>query len=129
MYDHHMQTNVEFGRPARKLEKLLGRQLGLNSGPLATRVIRGRRFLPKDVRKDLLFVAEAEHLSGNPRIARQIDRSQVRAAYRRSIWHLRGPATREVRKGRMLGALGGLVTNLVLVFVLVLAVLSWRNFF
>lgn len=123
-----MQTDREFGRPARRLENLLGSQLGLSSGSLALRALRARRILPKEVRRDLLAVAEAQHLSGHPKIARQIDRKEVRSAYRRAIGFLRGPGMDDIRRGRRLNAAGALVGNLLTVFVLVFLVLWWRNF-
>lgn len=123
-----MQTDREFGRPVRRLESILSRQLGLSSGPLALRAVRSRRILPKEVRRDLMAVAQAQHLSGHPKIARQIDRREVRNAYRRAIGFLRGPGMDDIRRGRRLNAAGALAGNLLTVFALVFLVLWWRNF-
>lgn len=106
----------------------MGQHLGLSRGPLAVRVARSGRLLPRPIRQDLLAVAEAQYLSGHPRLAPQIDRAAVRSAYKRAIWHLRGPEMDDIRKGRRLGALGALAANLLIVFAMVIVVLWWRNF-
>lgn len=115
-----MQTDREFGPLARKLEQLMGRELGLTSGSLVTRATRARRRLPKHIKEDLRNVAEAEHLSQHPRIAPQIDRKKVGKSYKRALFHLRGPGPSEQRKTRIIGAGAALAFNLILVFALVI---------
>lgn len=122
-----MQTDREFSTRVKRLERLLGRELGLSSGDLPTRVARARRKLPRAIKQDMLKVAEAAHLSGHPRIAPQIDRRAVDKAYGRALMHLRGPEMADLRKGRWLGAVGALTVNLFLVFALVFGVLVWRS--
>ncbi len=122
-----MQTDREFGTRVKRLERLIGRELGLSSGDLRTRVARARRKLPDAIKRDLLQVAEAAHLAGHPRIAPQIDRRAVDRAYARAVAHLTGPETADIRKSRRLGAAGALAVNLIVIFCLVLGVLVWRN--
>lgn len=123
-----MRTDRDFNQRATRLAKVLHRELGLGQGDLATRVARSRRRLPGHVKRDVLIVAEAAHLSGHPRIAPQIDRKSVDEAYIRAMTHLRGPQMAEMRKGRLIGAVTALAVNLGLVFVLVIAILVWRDF-
>ena len=104
------------------------RQLGLGQGDLATRVARARGRLPGPVKRDLLTVARAAHLSGHPRLALQVDRTEVDSAYRRAVAHLRGPAMAEQRKTRIIGAATALAVNMILAFALLIAVLVWRGF-
>ena len=120
-----MQVQSEYGRAVRKLEKLMGDHLGLYRGDLRTRVKLARRRLPAKVKRDVLAVADAQHLSGHPRIAPQIDKRAVKRAYKRAVDHLRGPAPREARKTRRVGAVAALAVNLLLLFVAVIGVMVW----
>ncbi|MDA7426380.1 hypothetical protein [Thalassococcus lentus] len=110
-----------------RLERMLHKRLGLSRGDLATRTARARGLLPKAVKRDLLTVAEAARLSGNPRIAPQIDGTRVDAAYRRAVAHLYGPDVTAKRSRWRIGVVAGLMTNLAIAMAMVGAVLVWRG--
>ena len=122
-----MQNDREFGRPVRRLEDLMRRRLGLSRGPLAKRVARAGRDLPRAVRDDLLSVAEADRMARNPRLAPRIDRALVRAAYRRAVSYLCAPEIDARRQSRMLERLGVVVANLLVVMVLLAMTLWWQD--
>lgn len=102
-------------------------RLGLKRGPLALRVARSRNMLPKTVREDLMAVAQAQHLAGHPRLAPQIDRKAVRKSYKRAMWHLRGPEVDDLRRGQWLGVAGALTANLLILLVMVVLWIWWRD--
>lgn len=120
-YDRDTKARV------RRLERALARQLGLRRGGLDVRARRARRQMPRAVARDLLAVAEAAHLAGNPRIARTQDQSALRAAEGRVVAWLHGGGAADQRRGRRLGWLGALAVNLWLVAALVAGVLVWRG--
>ena len=122
-----MQNDREFSRPARRLEALMSRRLGLSRGTLATRVARSRKMLPDTVRQDLMVVAEAEHFAGHPRLAPQINRKAVRSSYKRAAGYLRGPEVDDLRRGQWLGVAGSLMANLLILFVMIFLLLWWQN--
>ena len=110
-----------------RLKALLEDKLGLRRGDLAQRAAKAGRRLPVAVRRDLEAVSRAVFALQVPRLARQTDREDVLAAAQRAEAHLKGIDARDQRRGRLLGMLGALVFNLLLLFVLVLAVLRWRG--
>lgn len=97
-----------------RLERLFARRMGVRKGDLVLRVRRLRGALPADVRRDALELARARHLSGHPKIARQLDARALARTERRVTDWLRGPVLRERRVTRRLRWTGALVLNLAL---------------
>ncbi len=110
-----------------RMERLMARRLGLKRRSLDQQVHRVRRELPKPVRKDIMDLAQANHLSGNPRLARQIDRRAMARAERRVRGFLTGPTLKERRITQRLSWRAGLLFNLIGFFALVVGVLFWQG--
>ena len=87
------------------------------------RVVQARRLLPGAVRRDMEQVAEAQHLAGNPRIARQLDRARISQAGARAEAHLRRIDRAALRRDRVLGLAGTVALNLLAAAALLLALL------
>lgn len=110
-----MQMDREIARRVSRLERLMARHMGMRRGDLSVQMRRARRGLPGAVRRDMAALVEARHLSGHPRIARQLDRRALAQAERRARGWLTGPAPRRARETRRLRWRGTLVFNLALV--------------
>lgn len=104
-----------------RLERLIGRRMGARSGALALRVKRLRGALPDTVREDALALVRARHLSGHPRIARQLDARGLAARERRVTRWLRGTVLQERRVTARLRWLFGVLVSLTLMALL----LAW----
>lgn len=111
-----------------RIETLLAEKFGASRGSLARRAQKPGRALPRRVRKDLERLARAQGMTGHPKLSRMIDgKDATRAAIHLRDW-LEEVDVADRRKGRVLDLLGTLSFNLILVFVLLIAVLRWRGF-
>ena len=110
-----------------RLEKLLARKFGAETGPLAERLRKVGRDLPKSVRRDVQTVIDAAALAGNPRLSLQGDPRKVAEAFDRAVAHLEAVDVKDRRRGRMLTILGAVMFNLLAVFILLVIVLRWRG--
>ncbi|EPX85434.1 hypothetical protein Salmuc_02815 [Salipiger mucosus DSM 16094] len=111
-----------------RLEKLFETRLGLGRGGFEKRAARARRMMPRQLRADLARVTEARHMSGHPRLARQIDMGAVEDAAGRVESHLKTVDAAERRRHILLKRLGTVMFNLLVVGTLLLVVLAWRGF-
>ncbi|MCE0505129.1 hypothetical protein LR948_07180 [Roseivivax sp. GX 12232] len=123
-----MRADPKLEKMVARLERLLEAKFGASRGPLRRRIAAPGRLLPGKVRRDLDQVERAWSLAGHPKLGRQIDLPQTLAAGARAEDWLKTVDVRDRRIGRLLGLLGGLAFNLILLFALVLAVLLWRGF-
>ena len=109
------------------LNTLLEQKLSLRKGSLGKRADRAGRRLPKWVRRNLHQIDQAHSMAGNPRLARLIDAQALEKAYAAAERHLASIDPKERRKDRLLGLLGALAFNLLLLAALLLAVLRWQG--
>ena len=122
-----MQTD-DISHMAQDLCALLDEKLSLRRGPLQTRLGRAGRRLPARIRAQAQLVAEAEMLAAHPKLCLRIDRDRVTRAHAEVRAHLRSIDPADRRRGAILGLLGGLAFNLLLLAGLTLAFLRWRGF-
>lgn len=115
-------------RQTRRLESLLAERFGARDGTLVQRLARVGRDLPGAVQRDVTLVAEAAQMVGNPKLARRLNADQVAAAFARAEAHLKTIDVKDRRKGRLLGLLGSVAFNLLLLGAGLLALLIWRGF-
>lgn len=112
---------------ATRLEALLEKRMAVGGRGLGAKLRRAGRRLPKGVRRDLSVIVEAVGRSDHPKLARQNDLRRLRAAERRATAFLKSYDLADKRKGALLGMLGGLSFNLILLAVLVLGLLMMRG--
>lgn len=113
---------------AQELCTLFDEKLSLRRGTLQTRLNRAGRRLPARIRAQAQLVAEAETLADHPKLALRIDQVRVARAHAEVRAHLRSIDPADRRRGAILGLLGGLAFNLLLLAGLTLAFLRWRGF-
>lgn len=111
-----------------RIEGLMAQKLALRRGDLATRARRAGRRLPGGVQRDIARIVAAAQLAGHPKMRLQVDDTAVRAAVARVEAHLKAIDVADRRKGKILGALGGLAFNLILFALLLGLFLRWRGF-
>ena len=109
------------------LEQALHQKLGLRGRGLSARLARAGRLLPGRVRRAGALLVEAEQKLAHPKLALQLDEARLDAAFADIETHLDGIDPKDRRRGKLLGWLGGVVFNLILLVVLVLLLLKWRG--
>lgn len=87
----------------------------------------GRR-APSRVHRAAGVILRAQEMSGNPKLMRRLDPVKVENALIEVQDFLTHVDPKDRRKGVILGVLGSIVFNLILVFILLVLVLRWRGY-
>ncbi len=103
-------------------------RLGIRGKDLATKLRHTGRMMPKRIKLEANFLAEATALDTNPKLSRMVNHERVVEAHQACMAFLETVDAADRRKGVVLGILGSLAMVLVVVTVLVLGVLEWRGF-
>ena len=109
------------------LQARLGAKLGLRRGSLAVRLQKAGWRLPRRIKRDGAAIGQAIELAAHPKLRRRVNQAEIGAAHRRVAAYLDGIDPNERRARLMLGLLGGLVFNLLLLGALTIAFLKWRG--
>ena len=117
----------QFYQRASKLEAMLHTKLGLRGKSLSVRLRRAGRLLPRRLRTEAALLTQAEVKLGHPRLARQVDFVRVNNAFQAIEAYLARMDPKDRRKGKILGWLGGIVFNLLLLVAILLLVLRWQG--
>lgn len=107
---------------------MMKERLGIRGKDLATKLRYTGRMMPKRIKQDARFLAEATRLATNPKLSRMINLDQVEAAHQTCMEFLETVDVADRRKGVVLGILGSLAMVFLVVTVLVLTVLVWRGY-
>lgn len=107
---------------------LLGERLGARGATLSSRVARAGSALPRRLRNDARFLAEAEAMAANPRLARLVEPARFARAQEALRDHLLTINPRERRITRALGIMAVIAFDMLALAVLLLIVLRWRGF-
>ncbi|MEI4485905.1 hypothetical protein V8J36_06850 [Frigidibacter sp. MR17.14] len=113
---------------ADRVAQLLEQRLRLRGKDLATKLRRGRRLLPRRIRREGEILVRAALQAQVPRLSMQIDHDRVARAYHQCISYL-GPLGQGARvRGYLLDAAAGVGLALVVTTALVLGILVWRGY-
>lgn len=96
-------------------EALMAERLRIRGRTLDDKLRRARRLMPRRVAREAAYLAEAQHLCGAPKLARRIDPARLDAAHRVVTDYLRSVDPKERRKDRILGILGVVAVNILLI--------------
>lgn len=113
---------------ADRVAALMEERLGLRGQGLEGKLRKAGRTLPRRVRDAATRLAEAAHMSQNPRLLLQIDEGKVAEDYDLCIRHLSAVSPWDRRKAAILGATTSILVSLGIVAALVVVVLRWRGF-
>lgn len=103
-------------------------RLGIRGKDLAAKLRHTGRMMPKRIKQDARFLAEATALAENPKLSRMINRERVEKAHKSCMTFLESVDVADRRKGVVLGILGSLALVFLVLTVLVLGVLKWRGY-
>jgi len=114
-------------KKAARLHALVRDRFGVDQPDLARAARKLGRRVPKRVRTAMISVQAARQRATHPKLRLQIDPRALETNFDIAARHLEAVDKADRRKGAILGVLGGISFNLILVFVLVLVVLIWRG--
>lgn len=110
------------------LLKAIDREFGFKADDLASAMAKIGRRLPRSAHKSAAILIEAQQQALNPKIVVQMDNRALRPPYRRLLSAIKAHDRKDARLGVVLGALGSLAVNLIVLSGIVFAVLRWRGF-
>ena len=113
---------------ATEVADLMKERLNVRGKDLATKLRHTGRMMPKRIKREAQFLADASALAENPKLSRMIDPERVETAHRACVGFLEGVDVADRRKGVVLGILGSVTLALVVISALVITVLVWRGY-
>ena len=99
-----------------EIRTLMWERLRIRGRDLGHQVRKAGRLLPKRQRRDGAFLAQAAVLVQNPKLARMVDESRVQRAHDDMVAFLKTVDPKDRAKGKLLGILGVIAFNLLLIF-------------
>lgn len=117
-----------FRQRSDKLSEALQLKLGVRGRGLETRLRRARRDLPRPLRREGQKLINVGLLVDHPKLARLVDPPSVDTAFDIITAHLKKVDPADRRRGALLGLMGGLVFNLLVLVAAVLVLLRWQGF-
>lgn len=111
----------------KRLLALLKEKFRIDTEDLSAGLKKAGRRLPRAIHKAGAVVVDAQVRVGHPKLARLADGDAVQRAFARVETYLDAVDVKDRRKGAILGVLGVIAFNLIVVFVIFMAVLYWRG--
>lgn len=93
-------------------------RLRVRGKTLEAQVRKAGRLLPRGLRRDATYLAQAATVMDHPKLARMVDEVKARAAHAKLVQFLKTVDPKDRAKGRLLGWLGS-IAFIGVVFVLV----------
>ncbi|MEX0338613.1 MAG: hypothetical protein AB3N11_06200 [Arenibacterium sp.] len=109
------------------LHRMMRTKLKLRGRDFPATLDKGRRLLPKSVRKQAQMLADAIPLSSHPKLRATLDHEALDRAARELEAHLDSIDLAEQRKSWLLGVLGSIAFNLLLIIGALVAFALWHN--
>lgn len=120
-------TGVTVQEMAGQVADLMEARLGLRGDGLAAKLRRGRRVLPRRIRREAEFLIHAAEQEQMPKLKIQLDQARIAAAYDICMGHLKPLGATERRRALFLDMLTGIGTAVFVAIVLVVLLLAWRG--
>ena len=113
---------------AEEVRLLIEDRLGIKGKTLERAVARAGRLLPKWAQRDARYLAQAEQLMGHPKLRLMVDEAKLTKARAALVEHLKSIDPAERRKTKLLGTLGVISFNLILVVAAFITYLVWQGY-
>lgn len=110
------------------VRSLIEQRLQIKGRTLDKTLARAGRLLPKWAHREAHYLAQAAQHMGHPKLRPMIDDVKLKRAHKLLVAHLKAidPVVR--RKTRILGVLGVISFNLILVVAALLIFMMWRGY-
>ncbi|MBC7154528.1 MAG: hypothetical protein H5U19_07955 [Rhodobacteraceae bacterium] len=113
---------------ADRVAELMEERLKVRGAGLPEKLRRGGRLLPRKVRVQAQYLAEACRQAEHPHLRVRVDMARVAGAYDATVRHLTGINRWQRRRVAALDFLASAAFNLLVLAALVIAVLIWRGY-
>ncbi|AGI69173.1 hypothetical protein OAN307_c37140 [Octadecabacter antarcticus 307] len=110
------------------VRNLIEQRLRIKGRTLDKTFVRAGRLLPKWAHREGHYLAQAAQHMGHPKLRPMIDEDRLKRAHNTLVAHLKTIDPVERRKTRILGVLGVVSFNLILVAAALLIFLMWRGY-
>ncbi|MFT5743665.1 MAG: hypothetical protein ACI86S_001738 [Paracoccaceae bacterium] len=121
-----MDANI-LHKQIEEIRGLMADRLRVRGRDLEHQVRKAGRLLPRHLRRDGAFLAQAQVMSQNPKLVRLVDRPRVDRAHADMVIFLKTVDAKDRAKAKLLGILGAVAFNLLVVFIAVVWYLWWRG--
>lgn len=113
---------------ADEVKTLIEERLRIKARTLEKALARAGRLLPKWAQRDGSYIVHAQQFMGHPKLRLMIDEAKVVKAHAALVAHLRMIDPKEQRTTRVLGTLGVISFNLIVVAALLIMFLVWQGY-
>jgi hypothetical protein len=113
---------------ADEVKRLIEQRLRIKGATLDKALARAGRLLPKWAQREGRYLAQAGQYMEHPKLRLMIDVAKVEKAHKNLVEHLTSIDPAERRKTRVLGMLGVVSFNLIVVIVVLVSFLMWRGY-
>jgi hypothetical protein len=110
------------------VKNLIEERLRVKGRTLEKALSRAARLLPKWAHREGTYLVHAQQFTGHPKLRLMIDDAKVTKAHAILIEHLKTIDPSERRKTKVLGVLGSISFNVLLVVGAFVASLVWRGY-
>ena len=110
-----------------EIRALLDQKLGVRGRTFEAQVRKARRFLPRALRREMIYFAQAQALADNPKLQRMIDRPRLEAAHRNAVYFLERVDSGQSRRTVALGIAASIAFGLLVTAMVVLVVVVQRG--
>lgn len=121
-------TGDSVNKYADEVHRLIEERLKIKGQTLEKALTRAGRLLPKWAQREGRYLARAAELASHPKLRQVVDESKLKKAHRSLVTHLKSIDPVERRKTRILGTLGVIGFNMILVTIAFISYLVWRGF-
>jgi len=111
-----------------RISSLLHEKLGMRGGSLEARVRRAGRALPRQVRRAVKELVNAEHMAQEPKMLLRLDPQQVSAAYDTCLMYLDNIDERALKTKARFGFAASVIMQVIVIAAVAFAVLRWRGY-
>jgi hypothetical protein len=112
---------------ATRVGQLLETRLKIRGATLADKLRKAKRRLPRKIYAAAEYLAQASHLSQNPKMISQLNEGEIAQAYDLCVKYLTGTSLSSQRRGTVLMIITSIAVSVVCVMILAIAVLRWRG--
>ena len=113
---------------ADEVRNLIEQRLRIKGRTLEKALSRAGRLLPKWAHREGRYLAQAMQFNDHPKLRLMIDQAKVEKAHKALVAHLKTIDPSERRTTRILGVLGVISFNLILVVAAFVTFLIWRGY-
>ena len=121
-------TVASVDKLAEDVRALIQERLRIKARTLEKALAKAGRLLPKWAHNEGKYLVHAQQFMNHPKLHLMIDEAKVEKAHDKLVTHLKTIDPAERRKTRVLGTLGVISFNMILVVAGLFAYFMWRGF-